>query len=78
MHRVIISGIGAEIPEPVITNEELVASFNAWVDTENARREVTGDALLQKSDSDFIVHASGVRTRHVVEREGILDPTRMA
>ncbi|TIT52374.1 MAG: beta-ketoacyl-ACP synthase III, partial [Mesorhizobium sp.] len=78
MHRVIISGIGAEIPKPVITNEELVASFNAWVDTENARRQAAGETLLQKSDADFIVHASGVRARHVIEREGILDPTRMA
>ncbi|RUU49287.1 beta-ketoacyl-ACP synthase III, partial [Mesorhizobium sp. M2C.T.Ca.TU.009.01.2.1] len=68
----------AEIPEPVITNEELVASFNSWVDAENARRADTGEALLQKSDSDFIVHASGVKTRHVIEREGILDPTRMS
>src|SRR6187549_2709686 len=78
MHRVIISGIGVEIPEPKITNEELVASFNAWVDMENARRQGTDEAPLAKSDSDFIVHASGVRTRHVIEREGILDPTRMA
>ncbi|TGV30302.1 beta-ketoacyl-ACP synthase III, partial [bacterium M00.F.Ca.ET.168.01.1.1] len=61
-----------------ITNEELVASFNNWVDTENARRANTGEPLLQKSDSDFIVHASGVKSRHVIEREGILDPTRMA
>ncbi|TIN54699.1 MAG: beta-ketoacyl-ACP synthase III, partial [Mesorhizobium sp.] len=75
MHRVIISGIGVEIPEPTITNEELVASFNAWVDLENARRQDTGEPPLPKSDSDFIVHASGVRTRHVIEREGILDPT---
>ncbi|TGT49393.1 beta-ketoacyl-ACP synthase III, partial [Mesorhizobium sp. M00.F.Ca.ET.170.01.1.1] len=37
----------------------------------------TGEPLLQKSDSDFIVHASGVKSRHVIEREGILDPTRM-
>src|SRR4051812_29988500 len=78
MHRVIISGIGVEIPEPEISNEELVASFNSWVDTENARRSGTDQPLLQKSDSDFIVHASGVRSRHVIEREGILDPTRMA
>ena len=77
MHRVIISGIGAEIPEAVITNEELVESFNSWVDTENARRQGTGEPMLQKSDSDFIVHASGVKSRHVIEREGILDPTRM-
>jgi beta-ketodecanoyl-[acyl-carrier-protein] synthase len=78
MHRVIISGIGVEIPEAVITNDELVASFNAWVDAENPRREARGEPPLQKSDADFIVHASGVRQRHVVEREGILDPARMA
>lgn len=78
MQRVIISGIGVEIPEASITNEELVESFNAWVDAENARRKTSGGELLQKSDSAFIVHASGIRTRHVVEREGILDPTRMA
>ncbi|TIW38774.1 MAG: beta-ketoacyl-ACP synthase III, partial [Mesorhizobium sp.] len=54
MHRVIISGIGVEIPEPSITNEELVDSFNAWVDMENVRREASGETLLQKSDSAFI------------------------
>jgi len=78
MQRVIISGIGVEIPEASITNEELVASYNAWVDAENAQRAQRGQDLLAKSDADFIVHASGIRTRHVVEREGILDPTRMA
>ncbi len=77
MHRVIIRGIGAEIPEPVISNDDLVTSFNSWVDTENVRRAATGEPLLQKSDSAFIEHASGVKTRHVIEREGILDPTRM-
>jgi beta-ketodecanoyl-[acyl-carrier-protein] synthase len=78
MHRVIISGLGVEIPEASITNEELVASFNAWVETENARRAGTGEPPLAGSDPDFIVHASGVRKRHVIEREGILDPARMA
>lgn len=78
MHRVVISGIGVEIPQASITNEELVASFNAWVDAENPRRAAASEAPLQKSDADFIVHASGVRQRHVVERDGILDPSRMA
>ncbi|MBX3576796.1 MAG: beta-ketoacyl-ACP synthase III [Rhizobiaceae bacterium] len=77
MNRVAISGVGVEIPEAVITNEDLVASFNSWVDAENARRRATGDEPLQKSDTDFIVYASGVRERHVYEREGILDPARM-
>jgi beta-ketodecanoyl-[acyl-carrier-protein] synthase len=78
MNRVIISGIGAEIPEASITNEELVKSFNEWVDAENPGRAARGEAPLQKSDSDFIVYASGVKERHVIERDGILDPTRMS
>ena len=32
MHRVIISGIGVEIPPASIGNDELVASFNAFVE----------------------------------------------
>ena len=57
-----------------ISNEELVASFNQWVDSENPRRAAEGLEPLAKSDVDFIVYASGVKTRHVIEREGILDP----
>jgi beta-ketodecanoyl-[acyl-carrier-protein] synthase len=33
---------------------------------------------LAKSDSDFIVYASGVKNRHVLVREGILDVDRMS
>src|SRR5919108_6166055 len=78
MYRAAISGIGVEIPEARITNEELVASFNGWVDKENAKRAAAGEPLLQKSDREFILHASGVRERHVLVLEGILDPERMA
>lgn len=78
MHRITLSGIGVEIPAASISNEELVASFNAWVGAENQRRAQLGiEPPLAASDSDFIVHASGVRSRHVYEREGILDPMRM-
>lgn len=78
MQRVIISGIGIEIPESTITNDELVASFNAWIDRQNAERALTGEPPLAKSDSDFIVYASGVKNRHVHTRDGILDVDRMA
>lgn len=76
--RVALSGVGVEIPDNVISNEELVASFNAWVESENPRRVAAGLEPLARSDDDFIVYASGVKTRHVYEREGILDPARMA
>lgn len=78
MNRVFISGIGAEIPPDSISNAELVESFNIWVDEENRRRRGLGQALLEPSDSEFIVYASGVKNRHVYEREGVLDPDRMA
>lgn len=78
MKRVIISGIGVSIPEAAISNEELVESFNAWVDAENPKREAAGEPLLQKSDVAFIEYASGVKSRHVLVHDGILDPARMA
>lgn len=77
MKRVVISGIGTEIPSEVISNEELVESFNRWVDLENPGRIARGEEPLAKSDSEFIVYASGVKTRHVHTRDGILDPDRM-
>jgi beta-ketodecanoyl-[acyl-carrier-protein] synthase len=77
MHRVMISGIGAVVPEASISNADLVASFNAYVDAENARRVGTGEPPLAKSDTDFILYASGVENRHVLVADGILDPERM-
>ena len=70
-------GVGVYIPEPVITNEELVESFNAFVRQENEARAARGEPLLEGSSAGFIVEASGVRERHVLEKTGILDPARM-
>lgn len=78
MRRVVISGSGVTIPEATISNEELVDSFNSWVDQENTSREKQGLEALQKSSADFIHHASGIRRRHVHTPEGILDIERMA
>jgi len=76
--RICLSGLGVEIPAAVISNEDLVDSFNRWVDQENRARAARGEEPLQHSDAEFILHASGIRQRHVYEREGILDPQRMA
>ncbi len=78
MKRVVISGIGATIPEASISNEELVESFNLWVSQENPRRSAERMEPLAQSSADFIFHASGIRNRHVYTRDGILDPDRMA
>ena len=75
--RPLLLGAGVHIPEPVITNAELVESFNAWVATENQGRAARGEPPQEASDAAFIVKASGVCQRHVLEKSGILDPARM-
>lgn len=77
MHRVCISGLGVEIPPSTVTNDELVASFNSWVATENGRRAGAGLPPLAGSDAGFIAAASGVEQRHFLIADGILDPDRM-
>ena len=81
MKSVVLSGSGLFVPEHVITNEELVASFNRFVDLQNARH---ADAIaagqrepLVHSSVEFIEKASGIKRRYVLEKEGVLDPTRM-
>ncbi|MFG6175830.1 beta-ketoacyl-ACP synthase III [Halomonas sp. THAF12] len=78
MTDVIITGTGLYTPPHAIGNDALVDAFNAWVETENARRAEAGEtARLEPSSSDFIVKASGIENRYVLDAEGILDPTRM-
>ena len=78
MTNVVITGTGLFTPEHTIDNDALVASFNAWVDAENARRAEAGiEERLAHSSSEFIVKASGIHSRHVLDAEGILDPERM-
>lgn len=81
MTQVVISGSGLFTPAEAIDNDALVASFNAWVDAENTRYRAAIDAgemaPLAHSSSEFIVKASGIRSRHVMDAKGILDIKRM-
>lgn len=81
MHKVAITGTGVFTPSQVITNDELVASFNAYADLFNARhaKDIAAGTVtaIDHSSSEFIMKASGIEQRHVLDKEGILDPTRM-
>jgi beta-ketodecanoyl-[acyl-carrier-protein] synthase len=81
LSRVVISGTGLFTPTETITNEALVASFNAFVERENARNQAAIErgekAALAPSSVEFIEKASGIKQRFVLNREGILDPERM-
>jgi len=78
----VISGTGLYTPEESISNEELVQSFNAYVDLfneENKNAIEAGDvAPLEKSSTGFIFKASGIESRYVMNKEGVLDPKRLA
>ena len=73
--RPVISATGLFTPAETITNEELVASFNAFVDRHNAANP---DAEpLAYSSVEFIEKASGIKSRHVMSKAPILDPNIM-
>ena len=78
----VISATGLFTPEDSITNEELVASFNAYVErfnSQNAEAIAAGDIEpLQPSSVEFIEKASGIKARHVMAKEPVLDPAIMA
>jgi beta-ketodecanoyl-[acyl-carrier-protein] synthase len=76
-----LTGTGLFTPEHAISNDELVASFNEYVRRFNAHN---ADAIaagtvtsLLPSSTEFIVKASGIRNRYVIDKEGVLDPENM-
>ena len=81
MKQVVISGTGLYTPPLSISNDELVAAFNAYVALYNERNAAAIESgelePLLESSSEFIEKASGIKSRHVIDKNGILDPLRM-
>ncbi len=81
MHRVCISSTGLYLPPDTISNAELVATFNQFADLENTKNAadiVAGQrSAVPYSSVEFIEKASGIQQRYVMEKSGVLDPTRM-
>lgn len=81
MTEVMISGTGLYHPENKVSNEELVAAFNAYVIdfNEKNKSDINLGKLeaLQPSDAAFIEKASGIKSRYVIDKHGILNPNIM-
>ncbi|MFZ5744463.1 MAG: beta-ketoacyl-ACP synthase III [Pseudomonadota bacterium] len=77
----VISATGLYTPPETITNDELVASYNAYVELHNARHaaEIAAGTVeeLQPSSAEFIEKASGIKSRHVMSKAPTLDPETM-
>ncbi|WP_231870282.1 MULTISPECIES: beta-ketoacyl-ACP synthase III [unclassified Marinomonas] len=80
-NNVVISGVGLWTPANTITNEELVDSYNAWATQYNIDHaaQIEADELSPKplSSAAFIEKASGIKSRYIYSKEGVLDINRM-
>ena len=77
----VISATGLWTPPHTVTNAELVESFNAWADRWNEanKAEIEAGTLEAKTHSnvEFIEKASGIKSRYVVDKSGVVDPDVM-
>jgi len=78
----VIAATGLFTPEQSISNAELVEAYNAWAEqwnNDHALQIAEGDvAALTPSSVEFIEKASGIKSRFVLDKAGVLDPQRMA
>ncbi|WP_420131571.1 beta-ketoacyl-ACP synthase III [Rhodopseudomonas sp.] len=81
MRPAVIAATGLYTPPDSISNAELVEAFNTYVANFNA---ANADAIaagtlepLAPSSSEFIEKASGIKSRYVVAKPGIIDPAIM-
>ena len=76
-----LTGFGYSHPSDCITNEELVSSFNKYVNNYNFlnRKSIERGDLeeLKESSASFIFNASGIKKRYVRDKVNLLDPDVM-
>lgn len=78
---IVISATGMYVPPDQITTAELVDSYNAYVHRFNADHQediaAGRTAPMATSSEAFILKASGIANRYVMDKQGILDIDRM-
>jgi beta-ketodecanoyl-[acyl-carrier-protein] synthase len=79
--QAVIATTGLYTPPQSLSNAELVEAFNAYVARHN---ETNADAIavgkiaaLTPSSVEFIEKASGIKSRYVVDKSGLVDPDLM-
>ena len=81
MDNIHIAGTGIWHPEEMITNDEIVESYNSYVDNfnhKNADEIDNGNMVaMEHSSASFIEKASGIKTRYVIDKKNILDIDKM-
>jgi beta-ketodecanoyl-[acyl-carrier-protein] synthase len=77
----VIAATGLYTPPHSLSNVELVETFNAYVERFNAANAEAIEAgrieALTPSSAEFIEKASGIKSRFVVDKSGLIDPDLM-
>ncbi|WP_299077372.1 beta-ketoacyl-ACP synthase III [uncultured Paraglaciecola sp.] len=78
---VVISGSGLWKPDHSISNEELVEAYNAYAEQFNQQNQQAIEqgecASKPLSSAEFIEKASGIKSRYIYIKDGVLDINRM-
>ncbi|MCC2645440.1 MAG: 3-oxoacyl-[acyl-carrier-protein] synthase [Burkholderiales bacterium] len=81
MNNIVISGSGYHHPEESISNSELVATYNKYVNYYNDlyKEEIEAKSVLalELSSAEFIEKASGIKTRYVRDKKNLLNHKKM-
>ena len=81
MTDAVIAATGLYTPPFSLSNAELVETFNAYVErfnAANAEAIASGETeALTGSSVEFIEKASGIKSRYVVDKSGLIDPDVM-
>ncbi len=81
MPQAVIAATGLFTPPHSISNAELVEAFNTFVErfnAANAQAIAAGEVVaLAPSSPEFIEKASGIKSRFVMNKDGIIDPDLM-
>lgn len=81
MQKIALSGSGLFTPKFSITNEELVNTYNQYAENFNSvhQEQIDAQQISAKplSSAEFIEKASGIKSRYVYCKEGVLDIDRM-
>jgi len=77
MSDIYIAGTGYWKASEIVTNDEIVNSFNSYVDKFNSEYadEISAGSIepLGPSSSEFIEKASGIKTRYLIDKKNCLD-----
>jgi beta-ketodecanoyl-[acyl-carrier-protein] synthase len=81
LHHAVIAATGLYTPPHSLSNAELVETFNTYVERFNAANAAAIEAgevqPLVPSSVEFIEKASGIKSRYVVDKSGLVDPEVM-